>query len=294
VEEGIAYRITTTVKLVPEKAAATPKKAKSRRKGEEEPGIVHKFVKTRKQVLVPAILTDKLLHVAHSGPLAGHPGITRCLQSLEKEYYWPTMKKDIISFVKSCPTCQVVGKGDRIRKIPIKLHEQLSAPFQTVAIDFIGPLPTSKKGNSYILSVIDVSTRYAEAIPMKSMSSKAVSEELIKIFSRVGFPEKLMSDCAPNFMGKLMDGLCRVTGMSQVHSTPYHPMSNGSCERFNGSIQAMLKCALLNNETNRWDDYLPHLLFAYRSLPVANLGYSPFELLYGRQMRGPLQEIQKS
>jgi hypothetical protein len=118
VEDGVAYRVITNVKLVPEQINKKPRKAKGRTKDLEEPGIVHKFTKVRKQVLVPAALVNKLLQVAHSGPLAGHPGITRCRQSLEKNYYWPTMGNDIIKHIKSCPTCQVVGKGDKLRKIP--------------------------------------------------------------------------------------------------------------------------------------------------------------------------------
>src|SRR5271156_7138173 len=53
----------------------------------------------------------------------------------------------------------------------------------------------------------------------------------------------------------------------------------------------ILKCAVVNGDAVHWDEYIDHILFAYRSLPIANLGYSPFEMLYGRQMRGPLEKL---
>lgn len=75
--------------------------------------------------------------------------------------------------------------------------------------------------------------------------------------------------------------------MKQLRTTPYHPMFNGLVERFNGTLKRMLKKMCTERPSN-WDRYLPAILFAYREAPQESLGFSPFELLYGRTVRGPL------
>lgn len=49
-----------------------------------------------------------------------------------------------------------------------------------------------------------------------------------------------------------------------------------------------------SNNAKDWDKWLPYLLFAYREVPQASTGFSPFELLYGRQVRGPLDVQQEA
>ena len=80
--------------------------------------------------------------------------------------------------------------------------------------------------------------------------------------------------------------------MKQLVTTPYHPMCNGLVERFNGTMKQMLKrmCA---ERPKDWDRYLPALLFAYREVPQESLGFSPFELLYGRTVRGPMSILKE-
>ena len=75
--------------------------------------------------------------------------------------------------------------------------------------------------------------------------------------------------------------------MCQLFTTPYHPAWNGLVERFNGTLKLMLKRMCAEKPTD-WDRYIGALLFAYREAPQASLGFSPFELIYGRTVRGPL------
>ena len=73
-----------------------------------------------------------------------------------------------------------------------------------IAVDFLGPLVASESGNRYIMVICDYCTRYPEAIPMSSIESEKVAEELINFFSKVGFPEEIVHDGATNFVSKLM------------------------------------------------------------------------------------------
>ena len=84
-----------------------------------------------------------------------------------------------------------------------------------------------------------------------------------------------------------MREVCRLINVKQAFTTPYHPMANGSNEKFNGTLKAMVKKMCQERPTD-WDRYLHAVLFAYREVSQASTGFSPFHLLYGRAVRGPL------
>ena len=78
-----------------------------------------------------------------------------------------------------------------------------------------------------------------------------------------------------------MAEVSRLISMKQLTTTPYHPMCNGLCERFNGTLKQMLK-RMCTDCPRDWDKYLNAVLFAYREVPQESLGVSLFELVYGR------------
>ncbi|CAN2391270.1 K02A2.6-like [Pristimantis euphronides] len=97
----------------------------------------------------------------------------------------------------------------------------------------------------------------------------------------------MLTDQRTQFMSNLMQCLCKRIQVQHMRASPYHPQTNGLCKRFNGTLKQMLKM-LVELHGRDWEWYLPHLLFAYREVPQASTGFSPFELLYGRRVRGPL------
>lgn len=82
-------------------------------------------------------------------------------------------------------------------------------------------------------------------------------------------------------------------GIHPIKTTPYHPQTDGMVERFNQTLKAMLR-KFVSETGSDWDYWLPYLLFAYREVPQSSTGYSPFELLYGRQVRGPLDVLKET
>jgi hypothetical protein len=140
---------------------------------------------------------------------------------------------------------------------------------------------------------VDVATRYPEAVPLKTITAESVAEALIEIFSRVGVPDEILSDQGTQFTADVMREVLRLLSVSQLHSTPYHPQTNGLVEKFNSTIKTMLK-KLMSEKPRDWDRYIPGALFAYREIPQEATGFAPFELLYGRVPRGPSQLLYDS
>ena len=173
-------------------------------------------------------------------------------------------------------------------KVPLGNMPLIETPFRRVAVDLVGPIaPCTDRGGRYILTLVDYATRYPEATVLKNIEAETVAEALVTMFTRVGVPEEVLSDQGSQFMSSVMKGVSRLLSINQLATTPYHPMCNGLVEKFNGALKAMLRrmCA---ERPKDWDRYLPALLFAYREAPQESLGFSPFELLYGRTVRGPM------
>ena len=122
------------------------------------------------QIVVPKCLRNSVLSSAHDGLLAGHGGLKRTLSRVSSNFFWPGMYRDVKAYVKSCDSCQrTIAKG-KVPNVPLEYMPRITEPFKRVAIDLAGPFHVSDAWNSYILSVVDVASRFAEAIPLPESS----------------------------------------------------------------------------------------------------------------------------
>ena len=246
------------------------------------------------QIVVPTALQQKVLYLAHDAPLSAHLGTAKTLDRVLQHFYWPGINKTVKDYCRSCDVCQKLGKGNRKAIAPLQPIPLVTKPFSSIAIDIVGPLPKCKDSeNRFILTILDLCTHYPEAIPLKRHTAKDVAQALITVFSRFGFPDEILSDLGTDFQSELMQIFLYEFKIKQIRTSPYHAMTNGACERLNGTMKSMLS-AVCNKYTDNWDLALPWVLFAYREVPVATLGCSPFELLYGRSVSGPLTLLKSS
>ena len=178
-------------------------------------------------------------------------------------------------------------------KAPLIPLPVISQPFERIAMDIVGPLPMSSRGNRFILVICDYATRYPEAVALRHIDAVSVAGELLKLFSRVGVPKEILTDQGAYFTSRLLVELYQMLHVQPIRTSPYHPQTDGLVERFNQTLKMMLRKAVVG-EGKDWDTLLPYLLFAYREVPQASTGFSPFELLYGRQVRGPLDILSET
>ncbi|XP_033756184.1 uncharacterized protein LOC117338928 [Pecten maximus] len=246
-----------------------------------------------KQLVVPTKLRPAVMKLAHDSVMSGHLAAKRTTERILSEFYWPGLTSDVTRFCRSCDVCQRTFPKGRVTKVPLGVIPLIGTPFQRVAIDLVGPLqPATDRGNRYILTLVDYATRYPEAIPLKGIETERVAEALVDIYSRVGVPSEVLTDQGAQFTSELMREVSRLLSIRQLTTTPYHPMCNGLVERFNGTFKQMLRrmCA---ERPRDWDKYINALLFAYREVPQESLGFSPFEMLYDRTVRGPMMILKE-
>ena len=229
-----------------------------------------------------------MLHTAHDGLMTGHFEVRKTTNKVLAEFYWPTLRKDVREYCKSCDICQKTQQKGRVSKLPLGKMPLIDSPFVRVAIDLIDPIhPPTDDGHRFILTVVDYPTRYPEATPLKKIDTERVAEALVEIYSRVGVPREVLSDQGKQFTSDLMKEVSRILSIKQLTTTPVHPACYGLVERFNGTLKSMLR-QLCDERPKQWNRYIPALLFAYRDTMQDTTGFSPFQLLYGRWVRGPL------
>lgn len=238
------------------------------------------------QIIVPKVLRNKIISLAHDTIMSGHLGVRKTQCRILSHFFWPGIYSDISRYCRSCEVCQKNSCG-KPAKVPLINLPVISTPFYRVAVDLIGPLPRSSKGNRFALVFIDMATKYPDAVPLKRIDSESVAEALMDIFSRVGLPSEILHDKGTQFMSAVMKKFNQLLQIKSINTTAYNPKCNGTCENFNKTLKQMLK-KITEDHPEIWDRYLQPLLFAYREVPQLSTGFSPFELLFGHEVRGPL------
>lgn len=150
------------------------------------------------------------------------------------------------------------------------------------------PCLKPKSGHQYILTIMCAATRYPEAVPLHSITTKAVVKELVKFSSMSGLPKIIQTDQGTNFTSHLFEQLVKELRVEHQISSAYHPESQGALERFHQTLKSMLRTYCV--ETGKdWVDGLHLLMLAIRSTVQESLGFSPAELVFGHTVRGPLR-----
>ncbi len=130
------------------------------------------------QIVLPQSYWKEVLQLAHETPLAGHLGTRKAQAKIMRHFHWPQLHKDVVAFCRSCHACQVVGKpNQKIPIAPLTHIPVVEEPFSRVIIDCVGPLPRTREGNEFLLTIMDVTTRFPEAIPLRNIKACTVIDD---------------------------------------------------------------------------------------------------------------------
>jgi transposase InsO family protein len=156
-------------------------------------------------------------------------------------------------------------------------------------MDFIVGLPRTAKGYDSIWVIIDRLTKIAHFLPVKTYYPVLAYVELYiaRILSLHGILKTIVSDRGPQFVSKFWEELHKSLGTKLLHSSAYHPQTSGQTERVNHILEDMLRACVLEFP-QKWDDCLPLAEFSYNNSYQESIKMAPFEALYGRRCRTPL------
>ena len=225
------------------------------------------------RIVMPRDLRNRCLELVHKN----HMGIVKCKEHLRSKVWWPAIDKQIEQYIRNCKACQLVSKDGKPE--PLNISSLPDRPWQIVHTDVCGPFPN---GDS-LFTMMDGYSRFPEVIIVKSTTSKTLIRFMDRIFSRLGFPEKLVSDNGSNFTSDEMKEYLKSCGIKHRKVVPYSPQSNGLIERFHRTIKKMIQT--VHSEGRVWQDALHSFLLEYRSTPHASTNRTPALLMFGREIR---------
>ena len=159
-----------------------------------------------------------------------------------------------------------------------------------VSLDIVGPLPVAERGHMYLLTFVDHFTRFCEAIPIVRQDTETIAREfVVRIITQLGVPRKLLTDRGANFTSALLKETCRLLNIQKLQTSSYNPQANGICERMHKLLTDMIS-HFVRKDARNWDEYVPYAIMAYRAMPHCSTGYSPYYLVFGKEMRHPIED----
>jgi transposase InsO family protein len=239
------------------------------------------------QLVVPPALRGEAMHRSHNLLQAGHQGEDNTMAILRRRFYWPGYRHACRTWVRGCIVCQ--KRRPRTEgKAPL-YHVGAGNPGECIAMDILGPLPLTVRGNQYIIVLSDMFTKWTEAYALPDKTASSVGKILINEYiCRYGIPARIHSDQGKEFQNELMNSILRIMGIARTRTTPYRPQSDGQVERFNRTLIKMLKSFVDSPQSDQWDDLLPLLTSAYRATEHKSTGCTPNLLFLGREVDIPL------
>ncbi len=245
------------------------------------------------RIVIPAIesIRTMIMTSCHDDKTAGHPGITKTIDLLSRDFYWKNMNRHIKEYVNSCIQCQ---RNKPSNQTPIGLLQPIPAPEQrwhTVTMDLITQLPKTKLGNDAIVVFVDKFSKLAHYVPTTTeISAPRLATLFIDNIVRLhGLPSNIISDRDPRFTSLFWKSLWKQLGTQLSMSTAFHPQSDGQTERQNRTLEQSLR-AYTDYKQDDWDLHLSILELAHNNLKHASTGYSPYFLNTGQHPRLPVHQ----
>ncbi|KAI2653118.1 Transposon Tf2-6 polyprotein [Labeo rohita] len=216
---------------------------------------------------VPLNLRTRVLSEVHSTPSSGHPGIEATIQLLHNRFWWPSLRTDVISFIKNCSVSPASTRR----------------PWSHIAVDFITDLPSSL-GHTTILTVIDRFSKGCRLIPLPKLPTAMETAEALcnSVFRFYGLPEDIISDRGPQFTSRLWSSFFRLLGVNISLTSGYHPQANGQAERLNQELTRFLRSYCQDHQED-WSRFILWAEYAQNSIRKPSTNLTPFQCILGFQ-----------
>jgi len=239
------------------------------------------FLLYQNKLYVPPLSRSVALSICNDSPSAGHFGIRKTTNLLNRDFWWPSLRSDVKKYVRSCEVC---CRSKDSRHKPYGFLQPLdipSRPWSSVAMDFITDLPVSN-GYTCIFVVVDRFSKMCHFSPFSNVPSAidTASSFMNTIFRLHGLPDEILSDRGSQFTSKVWNAICKALNISVKLSSPYHHQTNGLTERVNSVVEQYLRC-FANYKGSDWSNYLYLAEFSYNNALQESSNYSPFFANYG-------------
>ncbi|GKT37775.1 hypothetical protein ADUPG1_003713, partial [Aduncisulcus paluster] len=199
------------------------------------------------KVLVPEVdkkLVTEIMSAVHDDPLAGHVGISKMVKSIKDSgIYICNAQRHAKEHVDKCLVCQRLRARLLVRRM--MKSTAVDHPFDTVAVDTVGPIMASNSGNRYLVVMVDMFTRWTEIVATENKSAEVTTQALIDgVFGRFGLPRVIQSDRGGEYVNGIVRELYTRLGRSQHKVLAARPTANGMVERANQEVIRHIRIAI--------------------------------------------------
>jgi len=246
------------------------------------------------QLVLPLGRRQQVLEYGH-GLVGAHMAWRNTSNRIRLNFWWPTIRKDIIQFVSRCDICQHKSRITCWDRVPIKPIPRAETPFSHWFMDIGGPLSSEKLQYNYFLVLCDSYSRFPMAYALRTVTSKTIADCLLSLWQIVGCPSWVSCDNATYNVSGLMQELMKRVGCSPRFITPYHSPADGLAERLVGSTK-MLIAKVAAEHPKTWHKHLGYIMWALREVPneTTHVPPPPALLAFGRVPHGPLAILKET
>ncbi|KAG6462530.1 hypothetical protein O3G_MSEX013320 [Manduca sexta] len=239
--------------------------------------------------VVPRGVRWQVLKANHDD--VGHFGFEKTLQRIKSLFWFPKMRKFIRKYVMACLECAHHKVPSGAKEGALHPIPKVDVPMHTLHADHLGPFPKSKRGNTYILVIIDAFTKYVYLSPVRSTKSKASVKIFKTYFSLFGPPRRLITDRGTTFTSKRFKTFIQSVGAKHILNAVATPRANGQVERCNRTILASLGSMTHGKSDDTWDAFLPDVQLGINTAIHDTTKRTPTELLFGRKVANPFNGV---
>ena len=241
-------------------------------------------------VVLPQTLIKFVLTQLHNSVTRGHLGIKKTLSKVREKISWIKQRQDVENWCIHCDSCASKKRPNKKPHAPLQQYN-VGAPLELIAVDMLGPLPRTNKGNRYHLVVGYYFSKWSDAIPIRYQEATTVANKMVDIvISTLGVPMEIHSDQGSNFESQVFKEMCKLLGLHNTRTTSLRPQSDCMVEQLNATIENMLASFVSENQKD-WEEYIFLLMMAYRAAVHETTKVSPDEMMFGRTINLPIDLV---
>ncbi|KAJ9519599.1 hypothetical protein QJQ45_013387 [Haematococcus lacustris] len=244
----------------------------------------------RNQIVVPNCpeLKTRILVEMHDAQFAGHVGITKTLERISRMFWWPRMRSEVRHYVANCDACQ---RNKSVNTKPGGLLTPLAIPYdrwESISMDLITKLPPGEHGFDAIAVFVDRLSKMVHFVPCReSMNAESFARLFIdNVFKHYGVPREIISDRGSHFTAHFWASIMTILGVKECKSSAYHPQSDGQTERYNRTLEEMLRHYISPAQSD-WPFFLSLAEFAVNNSWQESIQSTPFLVNTGQSPLTP-------
>ena len=219
----------------------------------------------------------------------GHMGVQKTYDAIRQKYFWPNLFQELYEYVSKCVSCQT-RSGQNVK--PLLQNADIPPyPMAKLSLDLSGPYNKTLSGNKYIIAFVDWYSGWPEAFAVPDKTAETVAHLIIEeIYPRFGCCLELVTDNGSENVNRVVKETLQTLNIHHVTTSFYHPSGNSKVERFHRTLHDILSKRLQEGQ-DTWDLHLNQVLTAIRFNVSEATEYTPYYLLYGRDVVLPIDNL---